>query len=57
MWEYYKFTWTVSNAPGIYGVSHLFSYLAKGDLNDVKFPRDSTLIQYVDDFTSALGNH
>ena len=38
-------------------MSHLFSYIAKADLNDVKFPRDSTLIQYVDDFISALGNH
>lgn len=38
-----------SNAPRIYREPTYFSQIPKSELNDVKFPSDSTLAQYVDD--------
>ena len=55
-WEDYKFTWTVT--PQVYmGESHLLSQILKADLDDVNFPRDSTLIQYVDNLVYTIGNY
>ena len=37
--------------------SNLLLQILEADLDDVKFPRDSTLIQYVDNLVYTLGNN
>ena len=46
-WEEKQFTWTV--LPQGPTESSYFSQILKADLDDIKFPRGSTLSQYVDD--------
>lgn len=46
-WEDLEFTWTVMPQGYIKNLTYFSQILT--DLNDVEFPRNSTLIQYLDD--------
>lgn len=47
-WEGKQFTWTVM-PRGFTDSPSYFSKILKSDLDDIIFPKDSTLLQYVDD--------
>ena len=47
-WEDKQFTWTVK-PQGFTQSPSYFSQILKADLDDIKFPRGPTLLQYVDD--------
>ena len=47
-WEEKQLTWAVMLAKG-FTKSPYFSQILKTDLDDIKSPRGSTLLQYVDD--------
>ena len=47
-WEEKQLTWAVMLAQGFTECPY-FSQILKADLDDIKFPRGSTLLQYVDE--------
>lgn len=47
-WESHQFTWIIILQAYTENLTY-FSQLSKADLNNVEFPRHSTLMQYVDD--------
>ena len=47
-WEEKQFAWTVMPQGFTESLSN-FSQILKADLDDIKFPRGSTLLQYVDE--------
>lgn len=52
-WEGKQVTWT-RLPQGFEGAPTMFSQISKTDLEDIKLPRDSVLVQYVDDLLIVI---
>ena len=54
IWEETQFTWTLMlQVFFFFFESPYFLQIRKAGMDDIKFPRGSTLLQYVDDFTAS----